>query len=371
VQKAIANAVRVILRADDSSGILGDAIRRLLSLHADSCRQAPPAAGKLVAWMIKFQFDGTQDLFHLDPVDYAPALGDKGLARYRAELVKIDDQVGPELTPEQEGAAFSARLTNPEAWTRSSEDRHARFLLDYNARRLAVVDSDVEAIIATHAGDCTRSYRLQETAEALAEIGKVDLAIDWAHRGAFLEKGQQAEKAALYWCDLLAQHRQEQELAARVEVMRRWPSSSNATRLYRVDPDCWSEHEHLVFDLLDDRPYDAVVFVQHTLSDVDRAWRLAHELGLDSDEAWARLVEDYQHRDPIAVLPVLTRLVDSDLSEADARRYKSAAKRLRQMRALAAGTPKDGEVDDLIAALRVEHRNRPRLQRELDAQLLP
>ena len=34
VEKAAASAVRVILRADDSSGIIGDAIRDLLRLHA-------------------------------------------------------------------------------------------------------------------------------------------------------------------------------------------------------------------------------------------------------------------------------------------------------------------------------------------------
>ena len=41
-QKAIASACKVIMRADDSSGIIGDAIRQLLELHAQLASTAPP-----------------------------------------------------------------------------------------------------------------------------------------------------------------------------------------------------------------------------------------------------------------------------------------------------------------------------------------
>ncbi|MDQ7911309.1 hypothetical protein RB614_43155 [Phytohabitans sp. ZYX-F-186] len=54
VEKAVASAVRVVLRADDSSGIIGDAIRELLKLHTQVVSKARPSASKLVAWMIKF-----------------------------------------------------------------------------------------------------------------------------------------------------------------------------------------------------------------------------------------------------------------------------------------------------------------------------
>ena len=37
--KALASAIKVIARADDSSGIIGDACRRLLELHPRSRRQ--------------------------------------------------------------------------------------------------------------------------------------------------------------------------------------------------------------------------------------------------------------------------------------------------------------------------------------------
>jgi hypothetical protein len=66
--KALASAIKAIARADDSSGIIGDACRRLLNLHpkAAAAAQVPPT--RLVDWMTKFQFDGDVDYFHLDPV---------------------------------------------------------------------------------------------------------------------------------------------------------------------------------------------------------------------------------------------------------------------------------------------------------------
>jgi hypothetical protein len=53
-------------------------------------------AGKLVDWMIKFQFDGDVDYFELDPVTYAAALGAKGMAAYRARLEEVRATLGPQ-----------------------------------------------------------------------------------------------------------------------------------------------------------------------------------------------------------------------------------------------------------------------------------
>lgn len=177
-QRALASALKVISRADDSSGITGGAIKDLLALHATLANAAPPAPARLVAWMIAFQFDGVVDFFTLDPAAYGPALGERGLALYRARLAEIADQVGPELTEQQENALWQRRLTDLDAWEQESGRRHARFVLEWNAQRLAVWDRDIDAIIATHARDQRVAAWLTDTAEALAEIGENDLAID-------------------------------------------------------------------------------------------------------------------------------------------------------------------------------------------------
>ncbi|MGO1628368.1 MAG: DUF6880 family protein, partial [Microbacterium sp.] len=164
--KALASAITVIARADDSSGIIGDACRRLLALHPRLAAAASVPASKLVPWMIRFQFDGDVDYFELDPVTYAAALGDKGIAGYRSRLVEIRGQLSPE----------------PGSLVSHDPDRHARWVLEWNARRLAVLDRDVDEVIRTHARDRKVAAWLHQTAEALEEIGETDLAVDWARQ---------------------------------------------------------------------------------------------------------------------------------------------------------------------------------------------
>lgn len=371
VQKAIASAVKVILRADDSGGIIGDVIRGLLTLHAELARNAPPPAAKLVAWMIKFQFDGEQDFFEIDPAAYASALGGKGMTLYRAKLAEIADSQGPEPTDEEEQGVRERMFTDPAAWEKLANVRHARFLLEYNAQRLAVVDRDVHAIIATHSRGRKVAAWLQDTAEALEEIGEIDLAIDWAKQATAFDRGHQSVKAAGYWCDLLAEHRPDELLVARLEVFRRWPSATHAGELYRAAGAQWDDYRAGVMATLESCPREAVSFALHSLKDVELAWNLAHSLGLPEPGLWEHLAKAYEKIDPLAVLPILTNLVHGELQVADAQRYRSAARRLARMRKLAAGADKAAEVDELIAELREEHRRRPRLQQEFDRAGLP
>ncbi|MDQ7911308.1 hypothetical protein RB614_43150 [Phytohabitans sp. ZYX-F-186] len=281
------------------------------------------------------------------------------MALYRSELAEIAAGLGPE-------PAEILSLTDPEVWREAAQDRHTRFLLEYNARRLAVVDLDVEAIIATHARDRKVAAWLHQTAQALAEIGEVGLAIDWARQGADFDQGHQSLDAAGYWCELLGQQQPDAELAARLEVFRRWPSASTAERLRQAAGQAWPAHRDEVIDPLGRSPRDAVVFALHHLGDAELAWTLAHNLKLTDTGTWSELVGAYERVDPLGVLPVLRDLVLADLRDANARGYQQAARRLRRMRMLAAGTDRTREVDELIGALREDHRRRPRLQREFD-----
>ena len=124
----------------------------------------------------------------------------------------------------------------------SVPDRHERWVLDWNDRRLAVFDRDVDAIVRTHARDRKVAAWLQDTAQAFEEIGEIDLAIDWAHQATDHAPGHQSLKAAEYWCELLARHRPAEQLAAREEVFRRWPSATTATRLHRAAGTSWHDY---------------------------------------------------------------------------------------------------------------------------------
>lgn len=354
VHAALASAVKVIARADDSSGIIGDACRRLLDLHPQAATAAQVAPAKLVDWMIKFQFDGDVDYFEIDPVAYAPALGEVGMTQYRKRLDKIRADLPPLPT---DAAGY--------------HPGHDRFTLEWNARRLAVFDRDHDAIIRTHARDRKVAAWLHDTAEAFEEIGEIDLAVDWARQATDFDHGHQSHKAADYWCDLLARHRPNEVLAARYEVFRRWPTATTAAQLHQTAQSTWPEHRDDVLATLTNRPEQAVLFALGTLHDPHLAWNLASNLRTDDDHTWAEVIKAYEKVDPLATLPIHQRLVEHELVATGAQHYRLAARRLAKMRKLAARTDRANDVDALIAGLRETHRRRPRLLHEFDRAGLP
>jgi len=354
--RALSSAITVIARADDSSGIIGDACRRLLDLHPKVAAAAKVPTAKLIDWMMTFQFDGDVDYFTLDPAAYAPALGEAGMVAYRSRLMQIE-------------AGLGQRPAEADRWT--PQHSHEWFTLDWNARRLAVLDRDVDAIIRTHARDRSVAAWLQDTAEAFNEVGQTDLAIDWAKQATDFNDGHQSRRAADYWCELLDDHRPNESLPARLVVFRRWPSSATAARLHAAAGASWPDYRAEVMTTLATSPRDAVVFALRTLKDVELAWDLAHALALADDPTWSELVKVYEKIDPLTVLPVLQRLVEHELVAAKAQNYRFAARRLAKMRRLAAGSDHAQAVDSLIAQLRETHRRRPRLLQEFDRAGLP
>ena len=352
--KALASAIKVIARADDSSGIIGDACRRLLELHPQSLRQQ--GAGQQTGRLddeVPVRRRGR--LLRVDPVAYAPALGESGMATYRARLSDVEAGLGPRPSVE-------------DRWT--SRHSHEWFMIEWNARRLAVLDRDIDAIIRTHARDRKVAAWLEDTAEAFEEIGEIDLAIGWAKQATDFDRGHQSLKAAGYWCRLWRS-------IGRPSCSRLdWRCSgvgrprAQPPRLPECGPS-WPSFRDEVVATLAASPRDAVLFALLTLKEVQLAWNLAYSLGLDSDDMWERLATAYEKVDPLAVLPVLARLVDNELTKAGAQHYRIAARRLAKMRKLASGSAEAAGVDELIAELRETHRRRPRLQQEFDRAGLP
>ncbi|WP_174442387.1 DUF6880 family protein [Demequina salsinemoris] len=355
--KAIASALKVIARADDSSGIIGDACRRLLDLHSRAAFEARVPPGRLVAWMKAFQTNDDVDYFELDVVAYAPALGPRGIALYRDWLAEVRDALPP--------------VVGDSLW--SGPSAGLRWTLDWNDRRLAVLDHDVDAIIRTHARDRRVAAWYVDTAKAFEEISEIDLALDWARQATDFDLGHQARTASRYWCALVETHRPEEALAAREHCFSRWPGSGEASALHRVAGEEWAALEASVIEALSRDPREAVGFVLRDLDDASRAWHLAHSLELEDARTWSDLLTAYERVDALATLPVHRRLVTATLESTGAQHYVEAARRLRTMRAIAAagGGAPGVEVDDFIASLREEHRRRPRLQQEFDRAGLP
>lgn len=347
-QRAIASSLKIIMRADDSSGIIGAVIHDLLDLHPVVAAKAQVSPAKLVRWMLRFQFEEECDFFHLDPVAYAPALGEDGMRSYRTEIDRIRADLGP---ASESGMSFS----------------HRPFLLEELDRRLAVHDRDIDAIVRTHVRDDNVPAWSTDAAKALAEIGEIDAAITWAQRAADHPiGGHQAIAGAEYWCRLLAEHRPHEELAARLTVFRRWPDATHAARLHRAAGEDWSNVRDEVMAGLSDRAREAVAFAVGTLEDPRLAWTLAHDLVLDDNESWVRVADAYRTIDPEATVPVYTRVAADILTATDVRAYRRAATLLARAQDLSSGATREGEVAAVVAELRETYKRRSRMLQEFD-----
>ena len=120
LQRAVGHLVKVILRADDSNGMIGDLARDVLELHARACDAGVADPIPLARWMVRFRFVD-QDFFEADPVRYASALGEEGIAAYRTAVAEYAG-----------GDSFAVR---------------------YARERLAVVDRDADELVRLLGGD--------------------------------------------------------------------------------------------------------------------------------------------------------------------------------------------------------------------------
>lgn len=351
--RALASAIRVIARADDSAGIIGDACRRLTELHPRAAAHAEVPPIKLADWMFDFHFDDEVDYFELDPVAYAPALGDRGLARLHERVEALRREL------EAARAAGTARTYD-----------HREHLLIWFDQRFSVLDRDIEAIIRTHLRDGRVAAWFEDVAEAFEEIGRIDLAIEWAERATRFDHGHQSRQASRLWWRLLTTHRPADLPDAARVIFDRWPNAGTGGQLVEtVGRDVIDEAQAA----LESQPRELVRFQLVTLGDVRTAWQNAHQLGLTDAQLWGELAKAYLPIDAPAAIRVQLQLVAETLEVADTRKYRPAARDLSKIRAsaLSAGVEPLAEVDTTIADLRERYRRRPSLLAALDRAMLP
>jgi hypothetical protein len=217
LQRAAGHLVKVIMRADDSDGMIGGLARRVLDLHREACAAGVADPQALAKWMVRFAFDD-QDFFEIDPVPYADALGDKGLAVYRREVAK------------RSAAAVDVGDRSPKLG--DIDAGFPSFAARYAAERLAIIDRDVERLVELLGGDLSLPHQYTDVAEAMVELGHADDALVWARRGIAEMNGWQVAKLYDLAADLLADTG---DLEAVVELRRhhheRMPSASTYERL--------------------------------------------------------------------------------------------------------------------------------------------
>lgn len=339
VELAVGRVVKVIMYADDSSGAIGDVARRLLEIHEQlgDAGVADPKA--LAKWMIRFSFDD-QDFFNPDPVRYADALGESGLAVLRRE---VDE-----------------RMAAP----------YPDFAVRHVQERLAVLDGDVDRVVELLGGDLDRPYDFIRVAEAMLELDRSDDALAWARRGIDSVTGWQVGQLYDIAAGVLADRGDDAGvLDLRREQHQRMPSSTTYAKLKSAaSSGAWADEQAVAREVLGARDLGGLVDALLADGDVDAAWTAATDANPETigDQRWARLAEEREATHPAAALNVYLRLVDSTLQQADRRNYRVAAKQLKRAQKAAAAADLSDEFAEHLAALREQHRRRPTLIGILD-----
>lgn len=338
LQRAVGHVVKVILHADDSSGLIGDVARELLIVHALACDAGVADPVKLAAWMIRFRFVD-QDFFEVDPVRYASALGEDGIAAYRQAVAAHPG-----------GDSFAAR---------------------YARERLAVLEGDVDAIVKLLGGDLSTPYRFVRVAEAMAELGRDDETLAWTARGIAETHGWQTAKLYDLACAVHAKRGHPLEvLALRRAQHERMPSLSTYGTL-RTAADAmaaWPLERDAARAALQRTDLRALVDALLSDGESSLAWHTAaaapsDEIGAD---LWMRLAESREAEGPADALAVYQRVADEVLERADRRAYAAAVRILKRARAAAQSAGALTEFTEYITHVREQYRRRPTLIAMLD-----
>lgn len=340
IERSIDHVVGVVLHADDSDGLIGSLVADLLQLHAHLCDTGIADPLKLARWMTRFAFD-KQDIFTIDPVEYASALGDRGIVLFRKEVQRRHD-----------------------AGDKAFAVRHAE-------ERLAILDGDIDRLIALLGGDLKAPSQFIRVAEAMAELDRDDDVLAWTTRGIAETNGWQV--ATLY--DLAASVKARRGDIDQVVELRRIQHTTMASANTYTLLKCacalngsWGDERDLARSVLAAR--DRIGLLDALLSDgeVDQAWRLAVEppkleLGV---ERWKRLAAAVEPTSPSDAFGVYSRLVDAQLEQAGRNSYQRAVRLLKDARRTSVAAAREADFRQHMSEIRERYKRRPALLETLD-----
>jgi hypothetical protein len=334
IERAIGRVVKVILHADDSDGLIGDVARELLDLHAEACDAGVADPIKLARWMVKFRFDD-QDFFEADPVRYAKALGEIGVAAFRREVQQRRNA----------GATDS-------------------FAPKYAEERLAVLDGDTAAIVRLFGGDLTAPYQFIRIAEAMGELGRDDDVLAWATRGVAETSGWQVAQLYHLAAGVYGRRGQDAEvLRLRREQHGRMASSSTYSVLRTAAEGCgaWADERPSARSVLAQRDLGGLIDVLLTDREPDAAWQVAvdHPEWDPGEHRWMRLAEAREPAVPGDAFEIYLRLADVELEETGRAAYTRAVAILKKAARAGKAADRRDEFGEHVTALRDRHRRRP------------
>jgi tetratricopeptide (TPR) repeat protein len=352
LQRAIKHVLAVIHRADDD-GLIGSVLDTLYDMHVQVCARSLPDQKKLATWLIKHTFDS--DTFNPpDPVEYAGALGEKGIALYRTAVHKeLDGAVGAD--------------------TYSTAISHGRYAVE----RLAVIDRDPGAIIASYDHIERASWRELEIARAMREIDRDDLALEHARAGLATSEAFDRRKLVALTASILADTG---DLAALHSLrvadhdIRADRTSYAALRDASTSLGRWEADRPAAIVTLGRRNVRELVAVLLEEGRVDEAWdtyRAATDLTL-WEKDYLALVAARAKAHPGDAVDAYLALADKELQTSDRRHYEQAIRYVKKAVEPAKRADRGDDVAGHVRAWRETHKRRPSLIQLLDrAQLDP
>ncbi len=352
--RALTRLRTITQRADDSSGVLGDACQRAADLYARAASLGHPAPVELARWLVNFRAT-SPGWPQVELADFVSAFDDKALKAYRAGVARLEK-----------------KYAGSTGWERLELDRMRLELADH--------DGDVDLAVAILVGGEHAQY--DAVVARLRTAGRGEEASQWLDKAVAagrVARGTPPNGNNDYWLDpadvaddLLARGREDDALVVWRDQVRRATDIRPYTalldfaeRLGRRD-----EEERLAKAILRQQaaePYGSgALLVQVALAEGDpaAAWAVAAELG--AGHAWETLANASATDFPGRAAGLHRERVDQALTVADSARYPEIAASLLQIGALMESAGEAREFASYVDGIRHRYRRRPSLMAALD-----
>jgi uncharacterized Zn finger protein len=345
VELVLAKLNSAVDSVDDSDGHLRDLSDRACDLHLRACERAAPDPVELAGRLFDYALRGDGLGLFLDAVvDYAPVLGDAGLAAYR-ELAEQEWARIPAIGPGED---------------RSSDDE--RFTITTIMEHVAEVTGGLDELLEVMQRDVASAYAFLRIAQKCRRHARDDLALDWACRGleAFPGDVRLRELVGDIHADA---GRHDNATEAERELFADGPSLGRYKRLkQRAEAaGSWSEERAAALAI------GGSVLVEILLweGDGDAAWDAAQRYGC-SDSLWTHVAAARAEQHPADALDVYRRQLDRAVQPADQRAYNEVVRLLKTMRPLYATIGQTNSFDHLVASIRTTYKRRRTLLERLN-----
>jgi uncharacterized Zn finger protein len=351
---------------DDSGGEISFIEARLIEVHLDACEAARPDPIALAGRLADLELTSELDGFHRAALTYADILGEEGITEYRT-LVTPRWEAVEDKTDRRSGS---------------------RFAVEQAMIGIALASRDPDELIDIMGKDLGHPGAYVEISEALAGVGRIDEAIEWARRGMaecadrnhqlpplrdvlaemLRSQGEDWEAVELYW-----------------EAFVNVPSLSGYRRLLNEGADdeiAWSERclEELRTRMADvssgdgsNAPHAAAalgtVLVQILMyeGDIEDAWTVAVEYGCDA-QSQMTLARAREKDHPLDAIPVYERTVFDEIDRKKNQAYKAAVALLDRIRMLADRAGRPELFATILERVRTQHKAKRNLKKLLDAE---